>query len=232
MEDHLDDAVQDGPLVDQADDRAEDGDEGARFSRRRFLKSAGGIAAAGSVLSAEGSPSAAPRSRQTAERCAGELEIELAINGAPRTLRVEPRTSLLGALRGRLEDPLTGTKLVCDQGSCGACTVWLDGRPVYSCLTLALDARGREVTTIEGLAAGGELTPLQQAFCEEDALMCGFCTPGFVMSIEAHLRDEPQADDASIARSCAGNLCRCGTYPNILKAARSACARMREESKR
>ena len=140
---------------------------------------------------------------------------------------MEPRTTLLSALRHHCDPPLTGTKLVCDRGNCGACTVLLDGEPVVSCLVLAADAAGREIRTVEGLAAGDELTPLQEAFCEEDALMCGFCTPGFVMAITACLERNPAAGLEEVKAACAGNVCRCGTYPHIFNAAHAAVRKQR-----
>ena len=193
------------------------------FSRRAFLRGAGGVAAAGVVGQAAAEAAAqAPE----VERLAGEVTLELSINGERRSVTVEPRTTLLSALRARLDPPLCGTKLVCDHGSCGACTVHLDGQPVMACLQLAVSAAGREITTVEGLAEGDELTPLQQAFCEEDALMCGFCTPGFLMALSPELERNPGASDAELVEACSGNLCRCGTYPHIHAAARKAGARM------
>ncbi|TAJ15844.1 MAG: (2Fe-2S)-binding protein [Planctomycetota bacterium] len=204
-------------------DSANDPDQ---LSRRRFLRTVGAAsavgAAGGGVLGAAVVAGAAAQAQpRTAEpdKLAGELEIELDVNGAKQKCMVEPRTTLLSALRDRLEPALTGTKLVCDNGNCGACTVLVDGEPVYACLTLAVRARGRKVTTIEGVAKDGELSALQQSFCEHDALMCGFCTPGFVMSISACLAKKPGASLDEIKHACAGNLCRCGTYPHIFDAA-------------
>lgn len=199
--------------------------ESDQLSRRRFLRTVG---AAGAVGAAGGGPlgvamvaSAAANAQAPAnpQSLAGELEIELEINGAAKKLKVEPRTTLLSALRDRLEPALTGTKLVCDNGNCGACTVLVDGEPVYACLTLAVRARGRKITTIEGVAKDGKLSALQQSFCDHDASMCGFCTPGFVMAISACLAKRPDASLDEIKRACAGNLCRCGTYPHIFDAA-------------
>jgi xanthine dehydrogenase YagT iron-sulfur-binding subunit len=150
------------------------------------------------------------------------VELELEINGAKQKVSVEPRTTLLNALRNHCTPPLTGAKVVCDRGSCGACTVHLDGQPVYSCMTLAADAVGRQVTTVEGLAKEGELTEVQRALCEHDGSMCGFCTPGFVMSITACLERKPGATLDEIKHACAGNLCRCGTYPHVFEAALAA----------
>src|SRR4051794_16668553 len=137
----------------------------------------------------------------------GTMEVTFALNGADRTIAVEPRRTLLDALRVDLA--LTGTKKVCDMGDCGACTVLLDGQAVYSCLTLAVDCDGREVTTIEGLAHGDNLDPVQRAFVEEDAYQCGFCTPGQIMSIRALLTAEPAPSEDDVRRAVSGNLCRC-----------------------
>src|SRR5262245_12181985 len=202
------------------------------FSRRSFLKGAGGVAAGGALGSAASAAAKpAPVRSASAARVSGEVEIELSINGAVKKLKVEPRTTLLGALRDKLDPPLTGSKLVCDQGACGACTVLIDGRTRYACMTLALDAVGREIRTVEGLAPAGELSPVQQAFCEEDALMCGFCTPGFVMSVTACLEKNPAATEEEVRWACSGNLCRCGTYPHIFTAAAKAGRRLRGEER-
>jgi xanthine dehydrogenase YagT iron-sulfur-binding subunit len=144
--------------------------------------------------------------------------VELTVNGETRVLEVEPRVSLLDALREHLL--LTGTKKGCDQGTCGACTVWVDGRRVLACLTLAVACEGREVTTIEGLAAGGELHPMQQAFIDHDAFQCGYCTPGQIMSAVKLLEEGHASSDEDIAEFMSGNLCRCAAYPNIRAAIR------------
>jgi aerobic-type carbon monoxide dehydrogenase small subunit (CoxS/CutS family) len=146
--------------------------------------------------------------------------VSFTVNGDPRSLAVEPRRTLLDALRVDLS--LTGTKKVCDMGDCGACTVLLDGRAVYSCLTLAVDCEAREVTTIEGLAQGNELDPVQQAFVEADAYQCGFCTPGQIMSITALLSEQQAPSQEEIRRAVSGNLCRCGAYQNIVRAGERA----------
>jgi xanthine dehydrogenase YagT iron-sulfur-binding subunit len=146
------------------------------------------------------------------------MDLELTVNGETRVLELEPRVSLLDALREHLL--LTGTKKGCDQGTCGACTVWVDGRRVLACLTLAVACEGREVTTIEGLAAGGELHPMQQAFIEHDAFQCGYCTPGQIMSAVKLLEEGNASTDEDIAESMSGNLCRCAAYPNIRAAIR------------
>jgi xanthine dehydrogenase YagT iron-sulfur-binding subunit len=150
-------------------------------------------------------------------------DIRLTINGSHYPLLVEPRRTLLDALRHDLR--LTGTKKVCDVGTCGACTVIVDGRAMYSCLLLAVDCEGREIRTIEGLARGDELDPLQEAFMEADAFQCGFCTSGQILSLRALLDAHPNASDDQIRRAVTGNLCRCGAYLNILAAARLAADR-------
>ncbi len=148
------------------------------------------------------------------------LPVTLSVNGGRYPLLVEPRRTLLDALRHDLG--LTGAKKVCDVGDCGACTVIVDGRAVYSCLLLAVDCDDREITTIEGLARGNELDPVQEAFIRQDAFQCGYCTSGQVMSVRAMLDVHPEPTDEQILRSVTGNLCRCGAYPNILAAARLA----------
>jgi len=151
--------------------------------------------------------------------------MELNVNGEPRLVDVEPRVSLLDALREHLD--LTGTKKGCDQGTCGACTVWVDGRRVLACLTLAVACEGRSVTTIEGLARDGELHPMQRAFVEHDAFQCGYCTPGQIMSAVKLLEEGNAATDEDIAELMSGNICRCAAYPNIraaIRAVRDAAA--------
>ena len=148
------------------------------------------------------------------------LPVTLSVNGSRYPLLVEPRRTLLDALRHDLE--LTGTKKVCDVGNCGACTVIVDGQTMYSCLLLAVDCDDREITTVEGLARGNMLDPVQEAFIRHDAFQCGFCTAGQMMSLRALLDAHPQPTDEQILRSVSGNLCRCGAYPNILAAGRLA----------
>jgi xanthine dehydrogenase YagT iron-sulfur-binding subunit len=148
------------------------------------------------------------------------LPVTLHINGAEQALVLEPRRTLLDALRDDLH--LTGTKKVCDMGDCGACTVLVDGRAVYSCLLLAVDCEGRQITTIEGLTRDGALDPVQKAFVQADAFQCGFCTPGQIMSLRGLLNETPTPSDEQILRAVSGNLCRCGAYLNILRAGRLA----------
>ncbi|MCW5807999.1 MAG: (2Fe-2S)-binding protein [Deltaproteobacteria bacterium] len=151
-----------------------------------------------------------------------ELAIELDVNGKVRALRVDPRASLLDTLRERLG--LTGTKKGCDMGQCGACTVLLDGERMLSCLTLAAMAQGKKIVTIEGLAQGDELHPMQRAFVERDGLQCGYCTPGQIMSAVGMLAEagDRQLTDAEVRHGMSGNLCRCGAYPNIVAAIQSS----------
>jgi len=200
------------------------------ISRRSFIKGAGAVAAAAGLArvgTAAGDEKTLPAG--VVERLGPEATtIELKINGKPVSLEVEPRVTLLRALREHLG--LTGTKLVCDRGACGACTVHLDGKPLTSCMVLAIDARGHEVVTIEGLGTPSNMHPVQAAFVEEDAQQCGFCTPGMVMSVAAALERNPAATIEEIKHATAGNTCRCGTYPHIfaaaLKAAKPAPAKL------
>jgi xanthine dehydrogenase YagT iron-sulfur-binding subunit len=155
------------------------------------------------------------------------MQLTLTINGMEQRLDIEPRVTLLDALRERLR--LTGTKKGCDQGQCGACTVHLDGRRVLACLTLAVQAEGREVLTVEGLAdADGGLHPVQRAFIRHDAFQCGYCTPGQIMSAVACIAEGHATDPHSIREFMSGNLCRCGAYPHIVAAVQEAAAEMGE----
>jgi xanthine dehydrogenase YagT iron-sulfur-binding subunit len=198
-------------------------------SRRGFLKGAGtsavGIAILDSALAA-----AAEKQGGDAQTAVGPgaVPMTLRINGADRKVSVEPRTTLAEALRIDLD--MTGTKVVCDRGSCSACTVWIDGAPVCSCMTLAIDVGKREVRTIEGLAIGDTLHPIQDAFIEHDAMQCGFCTPGMIMSCAALLEHNrtPTLSDVQMATS--GNLCRCGTYPKVFDATLAAAKVMGNKS--
>ena len=146
----------------------------------------------------------------------GMVPVALTVNGKKVSARVDIRRTLLEMLRTDLD--LTGAKQVCNHGSCGACTVILNGRTAYSCMTLAVDAEGASVETVESLESGGKLHPLQESFVKHDALQCGFCTPGMVMSCKALLDINPKPNLDEIKRGCAGNLCRCGTYPHIFAA--------------
>lgn len=146
--------------------------------------------------------------------------VSLNVNGFDHHLQIEPRHTLLDTLRHDLQ--LTGTKKVCDMGDCGACTVLVDDAAIYSCLTLAVDCDGRRITTIEGLANGAQLDPIQQAFIDHDAFQCGFCTPGQIMSIKGLLNAEPAPSVDDVRRAVSGNLCRCGAYMHIVEAGLAA----------
>jgi xanthine dehydrogenase YagT iron-sulfur-binding subunit len=146
----------------------------------------------------------------------GKAPVSLTINGKSFTSELEPRVTLLDALRNSFD--LTGAKRVCDRGTCGACTVLMDGKPVYACSVLAIEAQGKQITTVEGLARGGNLHPIQQAFIDNDAQQCGFCTPGFVVACKAFLDRNPNPTMQQVEQGLGGNLCRCGTYVGIRQA--------------
>jgi xanthine dehydrogenase YagT iron-sulfur-binding subunit len=198
-------------------------DKPERFSvsRRDFLKSAGvtGIAAGvvgGGVADADAQTAAGARVVGP-----GEVPVQLMVNGRRIDLQIEPRVTLLDALRMRAN--LTGNKRVCDRGTCGACTMIVDGRAVYSCSTLAIEVQGKQVRNVDGLAsANGTLHPVQQAFVDRDGLMCGFCTPGFVMAMTAFLEKNRNPTEAQLKKGLDGNICRCGTFVRILEAANQA----------
>ncbi|MET0536095.1 MAG: (2Fe-2S)-binding protein [Steroidobacter sp.] len=153
--------------------------------------------------------------------------LTLSVNGEPRTAPADPATTLVEFLRDGLG--LTGTKVGCDRGACSACTVWIDGDVAASCMTLVHDVRHRKITTIEGLARGGHLHPVQQAFIDHDALQCGFCTPGMVMSCARLVNQNPHCTLDDVQTAVSGHLCRCGTYPNIFKATLAAAASVRDD---
>jgi len=198
-----------------------DKDDRPSFSRRDFLKSAGvgGLATAVTTI---GSPEA---DAQTGPRAVGpgDVPVTLTVNGKRLDLQIEPRVTLLDAIRNRAD--LTGNKRVCDRGSCGACTMIVDGRTVYSCSTLAIDVVGKQIRTVDGLSAGNTLHPVQQAFCDADALMCGFCTPGFVVAATALLERHPNPTREQVAKGLDGNICRCGTFVRIMEATMAAAAK-------
>ncbi len=155
----------------------------------------------------------------------GEVPVTLRVNGQSRQLSLEPRVTLLDALRNRLD--LTGAKKVCDRGTCGACTVLLDGRPVYACSVLAIEAEGKEITTVEGLGTPAKMNAVQKAFVHHDAQQCGFCTPGFVVASTAFARKNPNATLEQVRHGLGGNLCRCGTYAGVLLAVADAAKEMK-----
>ena len=186
-------------------------------SRRTFLKSLGTVAA--TAATAQVQSVAAELEKANAEKTVGPgaVPVTLNVNGEKLQLMLEPRVTLLDALRNY--SSLTGAKEGCDRATCGACTVLLDDLPIYSCQKLAIEAQGGEITTVEGLAKNGDLTPVQRAFIQKDALQCGYCTPGFIMSLTALLKKNPHPTADDVKHACAGNLCRCGTHPHILQAA-------------
>jgi aerobic-type carbon monoxide dehydrogenase small subunit (CoxS/CutS family) len=198
-----------------------------RVSRRGFIKGVGtglvGSALLGGAADEATEVEAAPASESMGP---GVVSMTLHVNGQDRAVRAEPRTTLANVLRNELD--LTGTKFVCDRGSCGGCTVMVDGKAVYSCMMLAVDAIGKKVTTVEGLAPSGGLDPVQAAFVEKDALMCGFCTPGFVVSIRSLLNTNTNPTLEDVKAACAGNICRCGTYSRVFEAALAAAQRVRQ----
>jgi len=194
-------------------------------SRRKFLKGVGvagaGAALADSLLTRD-VVDAKSKLDAAGEPLSGSINVALDINGQKRNATVEPRTTLLNAMRDRLEPGITGPKLVCDMGTCGACTVIMDGKPVYSCLVLAVDAVGRKLTTVEGLGTPQNMNEVQKAFIAQDALMCGFCTPGFVTTVSAYLKQNANPTLDEVREACKGNFCRCGTYPRVFEAALAA----------
>jgi aerobic-type carbon monoxide dehydrogenase small subunit (CoxS/CutS family) len=193
-------------------------------SRRRFLKGVGAVGAGAALVDklAALREAEAEAASTTAAPAGAKVRVPLDINGQKRQAVVESRTTLLSAMRDHLDPAVTGPKLVCDHGTCGACTVLLEGKPVYSCLVLAVDAANKKITTAEGLGSADKLSAVQQAFVEKDALMCGFCTPGFVVSVSACLKANPNPTATQVRAACHGNFCRCGTYPKIFEAAMDA----------
>jgi len=190
-------------------------DEGNHESRRDFLK-------ATSILTAIAvAPGTVARAAEynLGERISAAFEttpVNMTVNGVKRQLNLEPRATLLDVLREQMD--LTGTKKGCDYGQCGACTVHVNGQRVLSCLSLAIMQEGQEITTIEGLADGEKLHPMQQAFIKHDGFQCGYCTPGQIMSAVACIREGHANSEADIKEFMSGNICRCGAYPNIVKA--------------
>ena len=201
---------------------AEDPEDPSRqatgVSRRGFIATVGTGAVAAATVAKVGAQAPSATLPDGAEM----VRVALDVNGRTHRLLVEPRWSLLYVLRERLG--LTGTKLGCERGECGVCTVLVDDKPQYSCMMLAVEAEGRRITTVEGLMRGEELGPVQQAFVEEDAFQCGYCTPGQVMAVEGLLRATPEPTIEQVREGGSGNLCRCGAYAHIFKAAERASA--------
>ena len=187
------------------------------FSRRSFIASVAGTAAAIPLTAEVGSR---PANAQTPGNASLPVPVTLRVNGEDHLLSIDARTTVLDALREHLN--LTGSKKGCDHGQCGACTVLIGGRRVVSCLTLALAAEGMDITTIEGLGRGGSLHPMQQAFIEQDAFQCGYCTPGQIMSAIACVKEGHANSDEDIREYMSGNICRCAAYPNIVAAVKQA----------
>jgi xanthine dehydrogenase YagT iron-sulfur-binding subunit len=194
---------------------------GGIISRRELLRGAG-VSAVGAMLTDSGLMGLTSATEADSARVLGPgaVPLSLTVNGQARSLRVDPATTLVEALRLGLG--MTGTKVGCDRGACSACTVWVDGEVVASCMTFALDVQGKKITTIEGLADGDRLHPVQAAFVEHDALQCGFCTPGMVMTCAALVESNPKCTLEDVKSAVSGNLCRCGTYPNVFKATMAA----------
>src|SRR5690242_11224239 len=195
-----------------------DSPDGFRFSRRNFLKTSSVVGLAEAVTPHEAEAQTAPPTLGP-----GDVPVRLNVNGRQIDLMIEPRVTLLDALRTRAN--LTGNKRGCDRGACGACTMIVDGRTVYSCSTLAIEVQGKQIRTVDGLATADRLHPVQQAFCDVDALMCGFCTPGFVVATVALLEKHPNATPEQMRKGLDGNICRCGTFVRILEAANAAKAK-------
>ena len=185
------------------------------FSRRGFIRGVGlGSGALGTaLLEQEAAAAPAPPANVVGP---GPVPITLDLNGKPVKVTVEPRVTLSDALRNYLD--FTGSKRVCDRGTCGACTVIMNGKTVYSCTVLAIDAQGKKIETIEGLAPADKLHPVSQAFWDNDAQQCGYCTPGFVMACKGLLDENPNPTVADLHHGLGGNLCRCGTYMGVRKA--------------
>jgi xanthine dehydrogenase YagT iron-sulfur-binding subunit len=196
-------------------------------SRRDFLKGAG-VAVSGTVIASEAEALGAPPQGSAQVLGPGETPVTLRVNGETRQLNIEPRVTLLNAMRDRLN--VTGAKRVCDRATCGACTMLIDDRPVYSCTVLAIEAQGHDVTTIENFSRGGKLHPVMSAFVEHDAQQCGFCTPGFVMACIAFLKSHPNPTREEVEKGLGGNLCRCGTYWGIRQAVLDAAKVMMAEN--
>jgi len=192
------------------DDDARPPDTNPGVSRRDFMKLSAVTAAVPLVM---GTSVVEAAGEEVAVHGPGKVPVTLTVNGKKLSAELEPRVTLLDALRGPFD--LTGAKRVCDRGACGACTVLLDGKPVYACSLLAIDAQGAKITTIEALAEGDKLTPVMQAFVENDAQQCGFCTPGFVLATTHFLQQHPKPTADDIRRGLNGNYCRCGTYNGI-----------------
>ena len=196
--------------------KKDDSSDGLKFNRRNFLRTTGVVGLAETIAAPA---EAQTQSNKPAAVGPGDVPVRLNVNGRQIDLMIEPRVTLLDALRMRAN--LTGNKRGCDRGACGACTMIVDGRAVYSCSTLAIEVQGKQIRTVDGLASGDKLHPVQQAFCDKDALMCGFCTPGFIMASVALLEKNPSPTPQQIQKGLDGNICRCGTFSRIFEAVSS-----------
>ena len=211
-------------------EKEKDQNKGTAISRRSFLKGMGTGAVAATVA-----PVVLAGAEKAAEAQMGEeitrAKIKLNVNNKVYEVEVEPRTTLLSVLRGSIDTSgkrwdLTGAKPIWHRDECGGCTVLVDGKSAYSCMMLALDAQGKKITTVEGLAHGDRLHPVQEAFIQHDAMMCGFCTPGFVVAAKSLLDENPSPSLEEIKMGLSGNICRCGTYPFIFEAIKTASRKM------
>jgi xanthine dehydrogenase YagT iron-sulfur-binding subunit len=207
-------------MTDDTDPQATSG-----FNRRKFIAGAAGTAVV--PLAARAARAAADP--PAAKDLSSPINVTLRVNGNSKSLNIDARTTVLDALREHLG--LTGSKKGCDHGQCGACTVLIEGRRVLSCLTLALAAQDQQITTIEGLAKGNELHPMQQAFIDQDAFQCGYCTPGQIMSAVACVKEGHASSDDDIREYMSGNICRCAAYPNIVAAVKQAAPAIASEQK-
>ena len=194
------------------------------FNRRAFISGAAGAATLPFAKAA-----GAAESTAAAPDPSLPVDVTLQVNGTAKSLNVDARTTLLDALREHIG--LTGSKKGCDHGQCGACTVMVGGRRVLSCLTLALTAQDQQITTIEGLSQGDKLHPMQQAFIDQDAFQCGYCTPGQIVSAIACVKEGHATNDDDIREYMSGNICRCAAYPNIVAAVKQAAPAMADEQK-
>lgn len=208
----------------KSDERPDQPGKDPAVSRRSFLKGSG-LALSLPLIAGEAAEAKAATEPAVPILGPDKVNITLTINGKPVKASVEPRVTLLDCMRNDLDT--TGAKRVCDRGTCGACTVQMDGKAVYACSVLAIEAQGHKITTVESLAVGDKLHPVQQAFWDNDAQQCGFCTPGFVMACKSLLDKHPSPTDEQMKLGMGGNLCRCGTYVGIKAAVAQASAGMK-----
>jgi aerobic-type carbon monoxide dehydrogenase small subunit (CoxS/CutS family) len=195
-----------------------------KLTRRNFIKGVG-TGVVGTYAIVPGVEIISKKiAKETFDDDEGKTLLNLKVNGKKIRTKIEPRTTLAELLRDKLN--LTGTKIVCNHGECGSCTVLLDNKAVYSCHILAMDAEGKEVTTVEGLLSGEKLNPIQEAFIEHDGIQCGFCTPGQIMSAQALLNKNPKPTKEQILDGMSGNICRCSAYPNIIKSIVAAAEKL------